>query len=232
MKSIAIVKYVFTLVGLAMLTGAFFLYRSSTTFLAEASRTTGTVVDLVASKSDDSTVYKPVVHFTTQNNEAVEFTSNSGSNPPGYTKGETVKVLYRAAAPQDARIDGFFSLWGGALIVGGMGTLFTLIGGSIFLGGLLSARREVYLRKHGLPIQAEFQNVQLNTSLKINGRHPFRVISQWQNPVTSEVHVFESANLWFDPSGYIKDKKITVFIEAANPKRYCVDLSFLPQLAD
>ena len=45
------------------------------------------------------------------------------------------------------------------------------------------------------------------------------------------MHVFESDNVWFDPTSYVKGRKITVFIENDNPKKYLVDLSFLPKLA-
>ena len=31
-----------------------------------------------------------------------------------------------------------------------------------------------------------------------NGRTPFVVVSEWENPKTSELHVFTSDNVWFD----------------------------------
>ncbi|MNC77488.1 hypothetical protein D3C75_1294550 [compost metagenome] len=55
--------------------------------------------------------------------------------------------------------------------------------------------------------------------------------SQWLNPRTSEVHLFESDNIWFDPSDYLKDESISVFIDKKNPKKYHVDISFLPKIA-
>lgn len=231
MKTLAIVKYVFALIGIGMLVGAFFLYESTSTFLDGATRADGTVVDLVRSRSSDSTTYKPVVHFTTQTGEMVEFISSTGSNPPSYSKGEKVEVLYLPAKPQNAKINSFFSLWGGAVIVGGLGSVFFLIGAGIILVTILKGRRDEYLKRHGMRIDTEFLSVDINKALTVNGRHPFRILTQWQNPSTSEVHIFESNNLWFDPSSYIKDKRITVFIERNNPRKYYVDLSFLPKLA-
>jgi hypothetical protein len=232
MKVIAIVKYVFTLVGVGMLIGAFFWYRSTSTFLEEAATANGTVVDLARSRSSDSTTYRPVVQFISQNGERIEFISSSGSNPPSHTKGEKVEVLYLPAEPQKAEINGFFSLWGGSVIVGTLGGVFFLVGIGIILVGTLRGRTDEYLKKHGTPIDTEFQSVELNEMLSVNGRHPFRILTQWQNPSTSELHIFKSNNLWFDPSNYIKSKKITVFIERNNPRKYCVDLSFLPHLAE
>jgi hypothetical protein len=106
-----------------------------------------------------------------------------------------------------------------------------LIGATIILITLLRGRRDKYLKQQGTPIETEYQRVELNKAFAVNGRHPFRVLTQWQNPATSEVHVFASNNLWYDPSSYIKSNKIRVFIERNNPKKYYVDLAFLPNIA-
>jgi len=232
MRVTDILKYIFALVGTGMLIGAFYLYQSTGSFLEEATTADGTVVDFVRSRSSDSTTYAPVIHFIDRKGEKIEFTSSTSSNPPSYTKGEKVEVLYLPAQPQKAKINGFFALWGGVVILGGMGSVFLLIATGIILFLNLKGRRDKYLKSKGTPIETDFQSVELNQSFSVNGRHPFRVLTQWQNPSTSEVHVFKSNNLWFDPSNYIKIKRITVFIERNNPKKYYVDLSFLPKVAD
>jgi hypothetical protein len=83
-----------------------------------------------------------------------------------------------------------------------------------------------------VPIEASIQSVGINTDVSVNGRNPFRIVAQWQDPATSQVYVFESHNIWFDPSSYIKQKAIRVFVDKANPGKYYVDVSFLPQLAN
>jgi len=231
MRSVAIVKWVFTLVGLGMLVGAALLYLNTRSFLARASVAPGVVIDLVASRSSDSITYRPVVRFSTAVGERVEFASGTSSNPPSYAKGEAVEVLYSPNQPRDAKINGVFSLWGGSLILGGMGGVFLLIGVGIFVVPMLGARGDERLIRTGMSVETKFQSVELNTRFEMNGRHPFRVVTQWQNPATSEIHVFESHNLWFDPTEYVKDRKIRVFVDRGNAKRYHVDLSFLPKLA-
>lgn len=230
MKVIAIVKYSFTLVGIGMLIGAFFLYRNTELFLAEATKTEGIVVDLLRFKSSDSITYKPVVQFIDQNAQIIEFTSTSGSNPPSYSKGQIVEVFYLPTAPQNAKINGFFSLWGASIIIASLGSVFFLIGAGLILAGTLGGRKDKYLRKSGIPIETDYQSIEVNTALSVNDAHPFRVLTQWQDPSTSELHIFKSNNIWFDPSDYIKNNKITVFIDKDNPKKYLVDLSFLPKL--
>jgi len=231
MNVVSIIKYAFTLVGLAMLTGAFYAYKSTKTFLETATRTEGTVIELIRSRSDGSDTYKPVVHFVDQEGKSIEFSSSTSSNPPSYSVDERVGVLYDPAKPEHAEIDDFFSLWGISAIFGGLGAIFFLVGAGIIVGTTVKRHQDENLRTRGTPIETELQSVALNTSFMVNGKHPYKVLTQWFNPFTSEVHVFESDNVWFDPTSYLKGRKITVFIENDNPKKYLMDLSFLPKLA-
>jgi hypothetical protein len=225
MKTIAIVKYVFALIGTVLLIAAIYAYQETRTFVASASRTTGTVTGYSGNR--------PIVRFKDERGTEVQFTSSTGSSPPRYRVGEAVAVLYQPAAPYDAKIEGFFALWGVPVIIGGIGSVFFLIGAGIMAGGRLKSRRDAQLRSTGVPIQTEFQSVELNTFLQVNGRHPFRVFTQWKDPATSLIHVFHSNNLWFDPTQHVeRGRRITVYIEAGNPRRYFMDVSFLPQLAD
>jgi len=239
-KIVAIVKFIMLIVGVAMLAGAVYLYKDTHSFLAGAVHAQGTVLDLqrTESLSHDgnhtytSVSYYPMVQFSDASGRRIEFTSDSGSNPPAYSRGDTVDVLYHADAPEKARINSLMSLWFGTLIVGGLGVVFTTIGTGMIVVPLRRKRLEAQLKTSGVPVEATFESVEQNTSLKVNGRSPWRVLAQWLDPATSQVHVFKSDNLWFDPSTYIKDRKINVFIDRTNPKKYHVDLSFLPKMAD
>jgi len=231
MKVVAITKVVFTLVGIGLLVGAVFAYRGTTSFLATAQSATGEVIDLLRARSSDSTTYKPMVRFVTASGQPVEFVSSVGANPPSYARGETVEVLYTPEAPQDARIKSFFSLWGVATVLGGVGCVFGAIGGGLWLAGWLGGRKRAHLEAVGHPIQARLQGVERNTSVDVNGVHPYRVVSQWLNPETGEVHVFRSENLWYDPTPWLAREHITVLIAPGNPRQYLVDLSFLPKIA-
>ena len=231
MKTINAIKYMFSGIGVTLLIVALLLFWHTRTFIDQAATAPGTVIDLVESRSDKSTTYRPVVRFVAESGQQIEFTSSSSTNPPSYSVGEDVTVLYLPAEPQNASLTGFFDLWGGAMIVGGLGCVFSLIGAGFVVFDLLRRRKEEFLKQHGIPIDTEFQGVELNKSIRVGGRHPFRVVTQWLNPMTSELHVFTSNNLWFDPTSFIQNRRVTVFIERDNPRRYYVDLSFLPKLA-
>ena len=185
-----------------------------------------------SSSSTSSYTYKPEVEFKTPNGKRIEFTSSSGTNPPSYSKGEVIEIFYDESLPQNAKINGFFSLWGGAIILGLMGIIFTLIGTSIFLTKHLKSKKIEFLKRNGTPIQAKFQSVGRNRMVAVNKRNPYQIYVQWKNPMTSKRHIFKSENIWFDPTDLINTDEITVLIERNNPKKYYVDTSFLPKLAD
>lgn len=236
-KTIRLIAVVMALVGAGMLAGSAALALRTRAFLARAEGAAGTVTRLERSESTDSdnrrsVYYYPYVRFELPSGEVHEFRGGTGSNPPAWAIGERVDVLYDPARPAEARIRGFSSLWLGSVILGGLGLLFALVGGGIFGVRWLGARRAGALRQGGTRVQAVFQSVERNEALKVNGRSPWRVVCQWIDPATRKLHVFESENLWYDPTPHIQAKEIAVFIEPGNPRRYLVDLSFLPPLAE
>ncbi|MFI0238747.1 DUF3592 domain-containing protein [Streptomyces sp. NPDC016845] len=106
----------------------------SASYVANAERAPGTVVglDWRADHSSGSRKHRsssggpvayPVVEFVPADGERRTFTDSSGSKPPAYDEGERVEVLYRAESPEDAKINGFQSLWLLPLIFGGVGVL-------------------------------------------------------------------------------------------------------------
>ncbi|TXS96022.1 DUF3592 domain-containing protein [Parahaliea maris] len=232
MKVLKIVPAIFGVTGLLMLAGATALFLNTRDFIATAAVTEGKVTELVRSRSSDSDTYRPVVVFTTAAGRSVEFTSSSGSNPPSFHRGETVTVLYQPDTPEQARIGSFFSLWGLPMIVGGMGLVFSLVGWGIIASQVLRKRRNQHLRQHGLPVSAEITSVDLDTSFKQNGRSPYRIHAQWQDPGSRKVYVFSSDAIWYDPSDYVAIDEITVYVQRGNPSRYHMDTSFLPPMGD
>ncbi|MEW2129006.1 DUF3592 domain-containing protein [Streptomyces sp. NPDC005435] len=110
----------------------------SVSFLSSAERAQGTVIALNwgsshsgygrSSRGSGGPSAHPVVTFRAKDGEQHMFTSSAGSNPPAYDRGESVEVLYRANDPDDARINGFLSLWLLPVVFGGLGVVFTAIG--------------------------------------------------------------------------------------------------------
>lgn len=236
MKVLKVVQYVLMLIGTIMLLGALYWYQNTHQFTKKALKAEGVVIDLIESRSSNNSsssyTYAPKVKFNTDKGQEITFTTSSSSNPPSYEVDEKVEVFYLREHPNDAKINSYFDLWGGATIVGMIGSIFLIIGSSILLFSHLSSRKKINLSATGQAIQADYQNVELNESISVNNTHPYRILAQWINPDTSELHLFKSENIWFDPTNHIKNKKMKVYIAPNNPQKYHMDISFLPKLAE
>lgn len=217
----------FLVIGLGLLAGAGMLWRNHVQFAAHAQRADGTVTDLVFhSGSKGSGTYAPTVQF--EAGGRVIHISGSGTNPPAFRRGEHVAVLYPAENPEAGRIDSFSENWLGILILAGIGLVFTAIGGGVLAAGVRTRKTNHWLAANGLRVQARYEGVE-SGNMQVNGRDSFRLKCQWQHPVTQKVYVFHSARVWFDPTPFGQRETLDVLVDMDNPKRYEVDISFLPK---
>ncbi len=115
MNILKLIGGIFFVAGLAMLAGSSFSYVSQKDFIASAKHAEGEVIDLLrkVSRDDDgdSTTYSAVVRFTDDKAISHEFVNRVSSNPPGYSKGQDVDLLYAPDNPTDAIIDDFWGRW-------------------------------------------------------------------------------------------------------------------------
>jgi len=227
----------FAVIGLGASIAAWLMFESRQAFLATAQPAEGTVVelDLVRSSSGSgsgsSYSYYPIVRFRTAGGEEIQFRGRVGSNPPSYRRGERIGVLYDPQTPELAEIDGFFSLWGGVLILGLIGLVFAAVGIGHWVWHVAKLRLEAWLARNGQRVNAEVVDVRLGGMRRRGRQSRWRIVAQWMDPLTRKVHVFKSRTLGFDPEPYLKGETVPVLIDPKNPRRYALDLSFLPELA-
>lgn len=223
----------FIFIGLVLLVFAFLVAKNNFNFLDHAVETRGVVVDVLVTKNEGKEYFRPVFGFRAGNGDERKFESSIESNPARYRKGEEVIVLYIPGEPdQLAQIKSFFSLWGGAIISAILGGVFLL---SSLIPVLLRYRQKektINFQKYGLPINTTLLRVEQNEQwmTDVAGGYPYQVVTSWQNPETSETRIFKSDKIWFDPSKYIGNFPIRVFLDKNNPEKYHVDLSFLSKM--
>lgn len=227
--------WLFPAIGAAMLLGALAIALTQQRFRTQALHARGVVVEHSFSRSDSSDsgsggTYCPIVHFTAADGRQIEFVGGVCSQPPAENVGDTVAVLYRGDDPHDARIDSFLTRWLAVMVVGGLGGVFLAIGLLAVVPGLRGRRIAAELRATGVAVQADVVEVARESSIKVNGRSPWRIHAQWRDPASGKIHLFRSDPLWFDPSGYVGER-VSVLIRPGRPKRYWLDTRFLPELA-
>jgi hypothetical protein len=233
MQAARIVFIAFLGVGILLLAiGAYTVYHTRQ-FIKSAVEGTGMVIENVWQEGTDrhgntSGAYYPRVRFRTASGRDMVFLSGAGSMPAAHQTTEAVTILYDPSDPTHASIKGW-SLWIVSMILLGLGSIFSTIGIVPLAWQRNTQRRDAQLRSTGQRIQADFDRVERNTQLEVNGTHPYRIVSQWLDPATNQVHVFKSHNIWFDPTSYIPGKTIEVMINPKNLRRYVVETGFLPR---
>jgi hypothetical protein len=105
MKATRISMIVCLLIGLGLGVLCLKVLDRDLKFFAAAVKTDGRVVEMV-SRHGKSTSYVPVIEFTPKTQtDTIRFQHSVGTNPPMYSVGEAVTVLYAPEFPNDARLD-------------------------------------------------------------------------------------------------------------------------------
>lgn len=216
----------FMLFGLVFAGIGGWFYWSDRELANSGTHTQGTVVDLQSSRnSDGDMTYKPVVEFSDRNGTRFQFVERIASSPPSFSRGEKVDLIYDPEDPENAMIDSFTTRYLFPLVFGGFGLLAALIGGWLMLSFVRRRRVIAELKQTGLRIQASFTQCYLDTSVKINGRSPYRVAVQATHPATGRLTSFTSDPIWLDLSEVLKDRDVPVIVDPQDPDDYYVDLS-------
>lgn len=220
---------IFLVVGIAISSGGWYAYQSQKKFVAIAQKMPGVVkaLEYRGSRKSGGSNY-PVVEFQTPEGKTVSFRSDVGSNPASYDVGEQVEVLYNPSHPNEAKLTGFWNLWGLATIFAGLGSVFMIIG----IGTMMIFIR---LRRMIEEVKMTGQAVELPARIEYTqnkGRKRYYLRSEWLNPADRKMYLFDSESISYDPTPFMEGRSVRVWYDPHNPQnRYYVDTSFLPEKA-
>ena len=101
-------------------------------FLNNAITVQGEVISLqkeITKDNDNHTsiIYKPEVKFQTKSGEVITFVSKVGSNPPSFSVGRIIEVVYNPEYPNNAELNSFLSLWFVQMVFIALGVIFIVI---------------------------------------------------------------------------------------------------------
>jgi hypothetical protein len=231
MNVIKIFSIVFASIGTIVSGVAIYLYSDTQSFLRDAAETEGTVIGFYETRSEGNPTYAAIVSYDNEvTRQKRQFTNNVSSYPAGYYEGEKVRVLYDKNNPNKEIIRDFTTLYLGSTITGILGIVFAAVGFGIMLYGIKQGKKRDYLQTSGLKIEADFQEIIYDTSIRVNGRSPYRILAQKEHG--GLMYVFKSEGIWYDPSSLLENKKtIDVLVDSRNWKTYWVDIRFLPTKA-
>lgn len=219
-----IIGVVFSAIGLVSLAVAALLGHDLYADRQAHAPVTGTVVANDRRCKSGGCSYRPIVEYDF-GGDRYATTGVVGNSSPVFKVGETVTVLVPPDDPRDARIDHWTESGFGILF--GLG--FFAIFGGIGLPTLFRWRRRRawarWARTSGTPVQAELIGVERDTRVKVNGRSPYKIVTQWQNPRDGKTYRFESDPMWSDPSRALAGRRqLPVRLDPERPQRYWMDL--------
>lgn len=120
-----------------MLLVGVWLAKTSLELVSSGVTAQGKVVEMVRKTDEDGSItYAPIIHFTTNKNELIEFASNSSTNPPRYQIGDRVEVIYLNQRPNQAKTNTWLDLWFGPTLTIAMSLLFGGLGYGLNTGKL------------------------------------------------------------------------------------------------
>ena len=64
----------------------------------------------------------------------------------------------------------------------------------------------------------EFVAVTRNRFVRVQGKHPYRLVTLWRDPLSKRVFTFRSGDLWTDPTPHVANRAITVHVDPRNPR--------------
>lgn len=147
----------------------------------------------------------------------------------GPQEGDTVEIAYDRKNPCDlVLVNNARSLFVPA-VTSFLGGIFSFLGIVTLVAMQRRLAEAAVLRKNGMLVEAEFVSLTADTSRSYNGVNPWKLVVSGVNQVTGRNHYFESEPVWKDPTLYVNNRSIDVFINPHNPQRYFVDLSFLSE---
>ncbi len=235
MRKAQIFYIVFTAIGVILLIVGLVYIGQTLSFLDTCLEARGVVVNLSwRYDSEGSQLAYSVFQFVDERTgEEITVSSTQGRNPPAYSVGQEVFILYDPQNPHNARIKSFWNIWLGPMIVTGLCGAFLSVG-LIPFGFDIRRRRTVeFLKNKGKVIHGKVISINMDASRTVQNEHPWRITLQWLNPSSGKVHVFKSDHIWFDPSDFVKiGEEMEVRIDPKNPKKHWVNIDHLPKRAD
>lgn len=217
------------LIGIPFAIVSVFVLKDTINLLSNSHKTIGKIIGIEEERRrNGGYMYSPVIKYKSVTGDEYVYRSTTKTGYTSYKIGQQIELIYDKSNPQNARVNSFLDIWFLTIIMGVGGWASTIGGIVLLLVTLKKKRLEEYLKNHGQKILTDFVNVGRGI-VEINGESGYVINCQWVNPQDNVIYTFKSDDIWFDPANYVKDKKIEVLIDPKDPKKYYVDLSFLPK---
>ena len=208
------------IVGIPFLLIGLFMGLHTKDFHEKAVEVQGIIQIIAIDRDGDETDYDVFVSYDYEGTEYSNVRLNSYSS--SMYEGEEITLLVNPDNPREVETEnaGFIL----AAVFGSIGIIFTLVGLSLFIFSVIRSRRNKNLMETGQHVYGEIVSMDRDTTITINGRHPYRIYCRYQDHTTGYIYKFKSKILDFDPNdSYKVGDQIGIYVEPGNFKHYYVD---------
>ncbi|MGN0621646.1 MAG: DUF3592 domain-containing protein [Porcipelethomonas sp.] len=210
----------FAAVGAIFMIAACVMLAADSSFMKTAEETTAVITDIDTDRRvshgeerTDHTVYIEYIADGEVYNEPL------GEYNSGMYEGEEITVYYDPDKPSDVRTGSKLMQY----IFLGIGALFFIIGASFVSVIVLKNRRIKLLKQSGDRLSGTITRVEMNRSVKINNRHPYKAECEVTDPYSGERYLYSSENITSDISDLV-GMEVTVYADRNDRSRYYVDI--------
>lgn len=135
-------------------------------------------------------------------------------------EGQTLIVYYNPENPRDVRSDKNAGVQSFAMI---FSLVFVAVGAVVGVVPAVKLSKRKKLKETGEQGTAIITNVDIDRSVRINKRHPYKAQCEFTDPVTGEKYLYSSEGVMSDIR-HLQGQLVTVYYDPADRSRYYVDL--------
>lgn len=211
---------IFTAIGIIMIICAGVLAWNFMSFQSNAEEISGIITEIESYRNSDHELSHRV--YVSYQYDGKEYEDVSlGYYSSGMYEGKEIELLCDPEKPWS--ITTSFSGIMGSIVLLLIGIVFVLISVIPLVVMARKKRQNRKLMENGHVLHAVVENIDYNTSLRINGRHPYVIICSYRDEYKDITYRFKSKNLWTDPSVVFPvGSNIDVYVMPDNFKKYYV----------
>lgn len=173
-------------------------------------------------RSDENTDYDVLVEYEYGGNIYSDISLNYYSS--SMYEGKRISVMVDTNAPGKVHTSASYLLF--IAIFGGIGLVFVIIGISL----LISIHRKNHLKERlvrdSYYVMAHIDSVVV-TNIRINNRPTYAIQCSYNDPEDGRIYVFKSEVFVYDPTAYISNDTLRVYVDRNDYTKNYVDVSEL-----
>lgn len=213
---------IFFAVGLGIFIGGIVFLNSSKKFMARAEAVQAEITDIRVSYDSDGDAHHSV--YVKYQYNGTEYNTGLSEYSSSMYIGKNLTLYVDPRNPYSARSKGMSYVAAGIMMT--MGGVFMAVGLPFMFTGLWKKLKRNKLLQNGTCVYATIIGSDIDRTFSVNGRHPFYVDCEYQNPYDGMKYLYRSGHIWDDPYQYT-GSQVPVYVDRNKPQKYYVAVEAL-----